>query len=76
MPAQLLLSCSVLQPNYISELTFLLTAAAAQPGSPLKGKERDVTALAFVLPNKRHLFFHRQKRRGKGLAGSAVLLYA
>lgn len=63
LPLQLLLSCSVLQPNYISEMTFPLTAA--QPGSPnpRNGEERDAMALAFVLPNKKGLFFHRQQQQ-------------
>lgn len=37
LPPRLLLSCSVLQPNYISEMTFPLRAA--QPGSPGEGGE-------------------------------------
>lgn len=73
LPPQLPLSRSALQPNYISEMTFPL--AAARPGSPRQGEERDAMARAFVLPNKKGLFFPSSSRAGcEHPAGSALRL--
>lgn len=54
-------------------MTFPLTAARL--GSPRNGEERDAAAPAFVLPNKKGLFFPGSSRAGcEGPAGSALRL--